>query len=77
MQTGTISRYWHGRGFGFVAPDDGTGDIFLHVSVLHETDNDPRLRHLLPGRLESTRVEFTTKPRLNNRAIATIRMIDQ
>jgi cold shock protein len=31
MQTGKV-RMWSARGFGFLTPDDGTGDLFIHIS---------------------------------------------
>ncbi len=34
--TATVKWFNPAKGFGFVAPSDGTADAFLHVSVLHE-----------------------------------------
>lgn len=31
--TGVID-FWSGRGFGFIAPDDGTDTLFFHASAL-------------------------------------------
>lgn len=31
---GTIKFFNHSRGFGFVAPDDGTKDVFIHATAL-------------------------------------------
>jgi CspA family cold shock protein len=32
MLTGTIKRFYGDRGFGFIRPDDGSDDVFFHVS---------------------------------------------
>lgn len=31
MLTGTVKRWYSGRGFGFIRRDDGAGDVFLHI----------------------------------------------
>ena len=49
MATGRVLQFDSGRGYGFVAADDGGEDIFLHASVF-----DGDLDELVPG----TRVEF-------------------
>lgn len=44
MATGKVLQFDPGRGYGFVAADDGGEDIFLHASVF---DGDPC--DLVPG----------------------------
>jgi cold shock protein len=44
MATGKVLQFDAGRGYGFVAADDGGEDIFLHASVF---DGDPG--ELVPG----------------------------
>jgi cold shock protein len=44
MATGKVLQFDPGRGYGFVAADDGGDDIFLHASVF---DGDPY--ELIPG----------------------------
>ena len=34
MVTGTVKRWNGDRGFGFIAPDEGGDDIFVHVRSL-------------------------------------------
>jgi len=51
-RTGVVSWYNAEKGFGFVQMTDGSGDAFLHVSVLERSGNGA----LLPGTTLEVRV---------------------
>jgi CspA family cold shock protein len=53
-QTGTVKFFNHSRGFGFITPDDGGKDVFLHISALQRSG--------LPALDEGARVSFETEP---------------
>ncbi len=54
MLTGTIASWKTDRGFGFIARDDGQGEIFVHFRSLVGQDRD-----WLPTR---TKVSFDIAP---------------
>jgi CspA family cold shock protein len=51
MPEGTVKWFNADKGYGFIAPDDGTPDVFVHQSVI-ETDGYRSLA-------DNQRVEYT------------------
>ena len=57
MPTGTVKFFNTARGFGFIAPEDGSKDIFVHISAVESAD----LGHLTEGQKVSFDVEQDTR----------------
>ncbi|MDZ4740034.1 MAG: cold-shock protein [Alphaproteobacteria bacterium] len=53
MQTGTVKFYNSQKGFGFIQPDDGSKDVFVHATALERAG--------LRGLNEGQKVSFDTK----------------
>ncbi len=52
MAQGTVKWFNADKGYGFIAPDDGSADVFVHHSAI-QTEGYRSLQ-------ENQRVEFTT-----------------
>jgi CspA family cold shock protein len=53
MQTGTVKFYNINKGFGFIQPDDGSKDVFVHATALERAG----MRDLREGQKVSFEVE--------------------
>ncbi|WP_427454771.1 cold-shock protein [Litorimonas sp. WD9-15] len=52
MQAGTVKFFNTTKGFGFVQPEDGSGDVFVHITALQKSG--------LQGLNEGDKVMFDT-----------------
>ena len=54
MASGTIKRIARDKGFGFIMPDQGGKDVFVHISAVQASG--------LPGLEDGQKVSFDTEP---------------
>jgi CspA family cold shock protein len=50
MATGTVKWFNPTKGFGFIQPEDGSKDVFVHISAVEKSELD--------GLVEGQRVSF-------------------
>lgn len=53
MEKGTVKFYNHQKGFGFIAPENGGKDVFVHATALERAG--------MHGLSEGQKVSFTTE----------------
>ncbi len=66
MTSGTVKFYNDQKGFGFIAPEDGSTDVFVHATALERAG--------LQGLSEGQKVSFETEvdQRSGKTAVSTI-----
>jgi CspA family cold shock protein len=52
MESGTVKFYNDQKGYGFIQPDNGGKDVFVHVTALHRAG--------IQGLAEGQKVSFDT-----------------
>ncbi|MFT5181221.1 MAG: CspA family cold shock protein [Alphaproteobacteria bacterium] len=54
MTKGTVISFDSARGFGFIAPEDGSADVFVHISAVEQSG----MGYLSEGQ----KIEFDSQP---------------
>lgn len=62
MATGTVKWFNTTKGFGFIAPDDGGKDIFVHISAVEQAG--------LTGLRDNQKIQFEMREGRDGRSSA-------
>ena len=62
MPTGTVKWFNPSKGFGFIEPEDGSADVFVHMSAVEQAG----LQTLITGQ----RIKFEIKPGKDGKSAA-------
>ncbi|MEQ9487229.1 cold shock domain-containing protein [Coleofasciculus sp. F4-SAH-05] len=75
LYKGRLKTWKDDRGFGFIKPDDGNKDVFLHISALKGTSRRPKVGDII---LYELATDSEGKIRASNASIqgATLRSLD-
>ena len=69
MTTGTVKWFNAAKGYGFITPDDGSKDSFVHISAVERAG--------LNGLVEGQRVQYELQPSQKGKdAAEDLRLID-
>ncbi len=67
-QKGTVKWFNPTKGFGFIVPDDGSKDVFVHISAVEKAG--------LNGLFENQKVEFEVQENRGKMAAVNLRVVD-
>ena len=62
MPTGTVKWFNTTKGYGFIAPDDGGKDVFVHISAVERAG--------MPGLADNKKIEYELREGRDGRASA-------
>lgn len=66
-QTGTVKWFNPTKGFGFIVPDNGSKDVFVHISAVEKAG--------LKSLLEGQKVEFELEENRGKEAASQLRVV--
>ncbi|MGQ0527678.1 MAG: cold-shock protein [Alphaproteobacteria bacterium] len=67
-QQGTVKWFNPTKGFGFIVPDDGSKDVFVHISAVEKAG--------LNGLFENQKVEFEVQENRGKMAAVNLRVVE-
>ena len=67
-QTGTVKWFNPTKGFGFIVPDDGGNDVFVHISAVEQAG--------LGALVEGQKIQFELQENRGKQAAANLQAVD-
>ena len=67
-QTGTVKWFNPTKGFGFIVPDDGSNDVFVHISAVEKAG--------LRGLNEGQKISFELQENRGKQAAANLSVVE-
>ncbi|MGB0720216.1 MAG: cold-shock protein [Bdellovibrionales bacterium] len=67
-ETGTVKWFNPTKGFGFIVPDNGGNDVFVHISAVEKAG--------LQGLAEGQKIEFEQQENRGKKAAANLKVVD-
>ncbi len=69
MTIGTVKFFNHDRGYGFIAPEDGSKDTFVHISAMERAG--------ISSLSEGQKVEYELQPGRDGKSAAqNLKLVD-
>lgn len=67
-QTGTVKWFNPTKGFGFIVPDDGSNDVFVHISAVEQAG--------MNGLNEGQKLEYELQENRGKQAAANLKVVE-
>ncbi len=68
MATGTVKWFNPTKGYGFITPDEGEGDVFVHISAVEKAG--------LRGLDEGQKISFEVEENRGKEAAAQLELVE-
>lgn len=68
MATGTVKWFNTEKGYGFIVPDDGSKDIFVHISAVQTAG--------LKSLAENQKIEYELQENRGKQAATNLKVVD-
>ncbi len=69
MATGTVKWFNTTKGYGFIAPDEGDKDIFVHITALEKSG--------IRGLSDGQKVSFDTEENRGKEAACNLELVEE